>query len=430
MSDPAVSSHAAVPAVEAFEAEPTTGRTAHGPPSPATVTWSSWQERAKRLLAVPLAAYLASTLLAWVTAALSGEEFWSLAARMRWDSEHYLSIASRGYEMFRCRDRYPDFPDVWCGNTAWFPGYPMATRVVSWIGLPVEVSAVLVTELCLVAVFVLLWHLLGARLTASTGAVMALAVVFPGAIYFHAIFPVTIGALGLLICVLGIERQSLSYAGVGAWIAFSAHLVDAVAPIMLVLSIGFAWRSSTWPIRVAKGLAAAAMGAAAYSLLAVSEYRATGRWDAYWEHQRDAYGQGGLTNPFEQVEVFFHTPFSSWYPSDSDGTWLVQHAGDAHSTQLVINLVLAAVILAVVVWRAVHGDLEPWEIAAMLLGMGVLAMPFVAGAETSWYRNHALAVVAVPVLRKAPFWLLLPLALRCGEQYLFLSAMWYSGSLV
>ena len=87
-------------------------------------------------------------------------------------------------------------------------------------------------------------------------------------------------------------------------------------------------------------------------------------------------------------------------------------------------------ILAVVVWRAVHGDLEPWEIAAMLLGMGVLAMPFVAGAETSWYRNHALAVVAVPVLRKAPFWLLLPLALRCGEQYLFLSAMWYSGSLV
>ena len=136
---------------------------------------------------------------------------------------------------------------------------------------------------------------------------MALAVVFPGAIYFHAIFPVTIGALGLLICVLGIERQSLSYAGVGAWIAFSAHLVDAVAPIMLVLSIGFAWRSSTWPIRVAKGLAAAAMGAAAYSLLAVSEYRATGRWDAYWEHQRDAYGQGGLTNPFEQVEVFFHT---------------------------------------------------------------------------------------------------------------------------
>ena len=424
------SSYAAVPAVEAFEAEPTTDRQPMAPARPATATPSSWQERATRLLPVPLAAYLASTLLAWVTAALSGEEFWSLAARRRWDSEHYLSIASRGYEMFRCRERYPKFPDVWCGNTAWFPGYPMATRVVSWIGLPVDASAVLVTELCLVAIFGLLWHLLGARLTAGTGAVMALAVVFPGAIYFHAIFPVTIAALGLLICVLGIQRESLAYAGVGAWIAFSTHLVGAVAPIMLVLSIGFAWRSSTWPIRAAKGVGAAVAGATAYPLLAVSQYRATGRWDAYWEHQRDAYGHGALKNPFEQVEVFFHTPFSSWYPSDSDDTWLVQHAGDAHSTQLVINLVLAAVILAVVVWRAVHGDLEPWEIAAVLLAAGVLAMPFVTGAETSWYRNHALAIVAVPVLRKAPFWLLLPLVLRCAEQYLFLGAMWYGGSLV
>jgi hypothetical protein len=38
----------------------------------------------------------------------------------------------------------------------------------------------------------------------------------------------------------------------------------------------------------------------------------------------DAYGRDGPTNPFEQFEVF-------------------------------------------VVWRAVHGDLEPWEIAAVLL---------------------------------------------------------------
>lgn len=214
MSDRVASSHAAVPAVEVMV-----------PARPASATRSSRQERAKRLLPVPLAAYLASTLLAWATAALSGEEFWSLAARERWDSVHYLSIASRGYEMFRCRERYPKFPDVWCGNTAWFPGYPMVTRVVSWTGLPVDVSAVLVTELCLVAVFVLLWHLLGARLTPGTGAAMALAVVFPGAIYFHAVFPVTLGALGLLICVLGIQRESLPYAGVGAWIAFSTHLV-------------------------------------------------------------------------------------------------------------------------------------------------------------------------------------------------------------
>jgi hypothetical protein len=396
----------------------------------ATIGGPASSEVARRWLTVPLAAYVASTLLTWLTADLSGERYWSLAARRRWDSEHYLSIASAGYEMFRCQDRYPDFPDVWCGNTAWFPGYPAAAGMASWTGLSVEISAVLVTELCLIGVFVLLWHLLGARLTATTALAMTLAVVFPGAIYFHAIFPITMGALGLLLCVLGVKREWWWLAGVGAYVAFSTHLIGAVAPIMLLFSVGFAWRSSPWPIRVGKGLAAAALGASAYLILAVPQYRATGRWDAYWEHQRDAYGQGGFTDPLRQVEVFFQTPFSSWYPGEAEDTWLVRHATEAHSTQLVINLVLAAMILAVVLWRALHRDLEAWEIAAVLLAAGVFAMPFLAGAETSWYRNHGLVVAAVPVLRKAPFWLLLPIVLRCAEQYLFLGAMWYSGTLV
>jgi hypothetical protein len=331
------------------DAEPTTDTATSGGPA-------SW-EGAKRWLTVPLTAYVASTLLTWLTAGLSGERYWSLAARQRWDSEWYLSIASTGYEMFRCRERYPNFPDVWCGNAAWFPGYPAAVRMVSWTGLSVEVSAVLVTELCLIGVLVLLWHLLGARLTATTGLAMTLAVVFPGAIYFHAVFPITMGALGLLLCLLGVRREWWWLAGAGAFLAFSTHLIGAVAPIMLVLSVAFAWRSSAWPARAAKGLAAAASGAAAYPILAVSQYRATGRWDAYWEHQRDAYGQSGFVNPLNQVAVFFHTPFASWYPGGAEDTWLVRHATEAHSTQLVINLALAAVILALVVWRALHRDL-------------------------------------------------------------------------
>jgi hypothetical protein len=379
---------------------------------------------------VPLTAYVASTLLTWLTAGLSGERYWSLAARQRWDSQHYLSIASSGYEMFRCRERYPNFPDVWCGNAAWFPGYPAAVRMVSWTGLSVEVSAVVVTELCLLGVFVLLWHLLGARLTATTGLAMTLAVVFPGAIYFHAIFPVTMGALGLLLSLLGVMRERWWLAGLGAFIAFSTHLVGAVAPIMLVLSVGFAWRSSAQPIRMAKGLGAAALGAAAYPILAVSQYRATGRWDAYWEHQRDSYGQGGFVDPLEQVGRFFHTPFSSWYPGKAEDTWLVRHAIQAHSTQLVINLALATVILTLVVSRALSHDLVPWEIAAALLAAGVFATPFLSGAETSWYRIHCLGVVAVPLLRKAPVWVLLPIVVPCAEQYLLLGAMWYGGTLV
>src|SRR3954447_474502 len=141
--------------------------------------------RARLAWAVPpLTAWLAANLLTWAVAAASGVTWWSTTSRRHWDSEHYLSIAKTGYEMFRCRDRYADFPDVVCGNVAWFPAYPMAIRAVSSFGLSPEVAAVVISELALLAMFGVLWWLLGGRLTPTSCVALATGVVFPGAIYF------------------------------------------------------------------------------------------------------------------------------------------------------------------------------------------------------------------------------------------------------
>src|SRR4051794_21247442 len=89
----------------------------------------------------PVTAWLAANLLTWAVAAASGVSWWSTGSRRHWDSEHYLSIANTGYEMFRCRDRYANFPDVVCGNVAWYPGYPLTIRAFDAFGLSPDAAA-------------------------------------------------------------------------------------------------------------------------------------------------------------------------------------------------------------------------------------------------------------------------------------------------
>lgn len=380
-------------------------------------------------LLVPLLSYVASTALTWFSAALAGVDYWTTAARWRWDSEHYLSIASRGYESFRCVDRYPDFPDVWCGNTAWFPGYPLAIRGVAWFGIPDELAAVLVSELSFLAALVILWGLLGGRRTPNAGGAMALAAVFPGGVYFHAIFPISLCLLGLLILVAGVRRESWWLAGLGGFVALSTHMVGAIGLVALAASLLFGWRRVGWPGRLARVGGATALGALAYpaSLAVIRLY--TGSWTIYFQHQQDAYGQGGLKNPLEQIVRFWGTPFWEWYPLAPDATWLVRASTHAHQSQLVVNLALVTVIAVVAVLRAVRRDLTAWEAVAALIALGAVAMPLVTGTATSWYRHGALMLVALAMLRlPRAGWVVAVVV--CAVQAVFLGAMWFGGSLV
>src|SRR5688572_5302295 len=60
-------------------------------------------------------------------AALADEGYFNASSWVRWDSGHYLHIAGKGYEFFPCAGKfgYPDTATEHCGNTGWFPGYPL-----------------------------------------------------------------------------------------------------------------------------------------------------------------------------------------------------------------------------------------------------------------------------------------------------------------
>ncbi|WP_158754395.1 hypothetical protein [Streptomyces sp. NRRL F-2580] len=385
----------------------------------------------------PVVAWLIANLVTWTVAkaSIAGDGstvvYWSTGGRSRWDSAHYLSIAETGYEMFWCRERYPNFRDVMCGNVAWFPGYPMAVRAVSATGLSYELSAVVVTEVSLLGMFALLWWLLGARLTWATGLTLAIGTVFPGGVYLHAVFPIATGTLALLVCVAGVKRGSWILAAAGGFVAASCYPVGAVAVGMLLLSAFFAWRRDTWPIRFAKAGSAAALAGCGVLWAKWLMWQATGHWDAYEILQASSYGQGGLHQPFAAIADAYDFPFRDWYTPKGHLPWLVEHALAAHRTQLWLNVVFVLLVLAtaaVVLIR--HRRLEVEEWAALTLTVAIFLVPFFAGAEMSWYRNHAQMFVGLLLVRRMSLFVQVPLLVLCAGQYALLGAMFFSGVLV
>jgi len=384
----------------------------------------------------PLVAWFVAALVSWLVARASGVAYWTLAGRERWDSAHYLSISRDGYEMFNCWDRvgYAEagFRDVICGNVAWFPGYPVVVRMVSGTGLSSDLAAIVVSKLALLAMFALLWWLIGARLNLTTGLTMAIGAVFPGGIYYHAVFPIALGTLALMVTIVGIRRSSWTLAAIGGFVATASHLVGAVTVGMLLLSVLFAWRSDPRWVRLAKAIGAAAVAASGVLWTKWMIWRATGQWDAYEQINRSSYGQGGLHNPITELRTSYEHPFKNlFYDATGDEGWLVRHSLEAHHLQLWLNSALVIIIVGATCIRFLRERrLEPEEWAALLLVGAIFVMPFFAGATMSWYRNHAQMFVALILVRSLPRWLLVLVLVACGVQYAFLSAMFFAGVLV
>lgn len=379
----------------------------------------------------PLLAWLAATVITWAVAAASEVSYWSTGGRWRWDSEHYLSIAESGYEMFWCRDRYENFPDVLCGNVAWFPAYPVLLRPLTWAGLSYEAAGVVVSEVALLGLFVVLWALLGARLTWATGLTLAIGTVFAGGVYFHAVFPVSLVALALALCVLAVLRGWWWLAALSGFVATAAHPVGAVVLGMLALSWCFGWQGDTGRWRVAKAAGATAVAASGLLWVRWLMWRSTGRWDAYDAIQESSYSQGGVRNPFAAARDFFTMPFADFYAQGRELAWLPEHSLWAHQAQLWVNAAFVAVVLGFTLARLVRERrLEPVEWAAALLTGAVFAAPFLAGATMSWYRAHALLVVGLVLVARLPRAVQVLLLLVLGVQYARLASMFFAGVLV
>ncbi|HEY2958827.1 MAG TPA: hypothetical protein VGM21_11570 [Actinomycetota bacterium] len=370
----------------------------------------------------PLLAFLAANALLWHAAASAGHDFLNPGTWLLWDANHYLSQARQGLTLVPCKVP-PYKPGSWCGNAGWFPLYPLVVRLVAVTGLPLAWSAVLVAKAACLAMLAVLWRLLGARPGVVALLCLALAAVFPGMVYDHAPFPISLAGLATLLCLHGLARRSWLAAGLAGAVAAASYPVGVLLLVVVPVWMAVAGRRAG-PVAGQLGATLLVVGLVAAGFLAVLAFGRwqTGAWDAYFRVQAH-YGNTGLRDPVRTLrQGVAPTPARPGRP----GGRL------APRVQYVVVAVLLALGLAVVATRQLAGHAPPtsleWAAAlcALVFWLGQLAV----GSAVHHYRGDALLVPVVLLVRHLHWAVQVVLVAVCGVLAWHMAVLFFQAILI
>ncbi len=215
----------------------------------------------------------------------TGENYFNNSNWRHYDSDHYLSIATRGYELFPCPDTditkdYIEF----CGNTGWFPGYPGFIRVFTWFGFDAEYIAGLISRIFyFFNIYLVLLICNYNNKDHRQWLIAFIAALFFGFIYYHSIHPISMVVFFSLAAFLSAEKKNhlftLLFCLLPAMYYPSGFLTGASIGIYILLkkeTIITKIRQAIWPATgTALGIAAV-FGIYKYSV---------NDWNAFHTHQ-------------------------------------------------------------------------------------------------------------------------------------------------
>jgi hypothetical protein len=331
----------------------------------------------------PLVAWAAAIVGLGLTAYFSGHPPWHSGSWAHWDSGHYESIATGGYEVHRCAPGEAN-GSGWCGNAAWFPAYPWLLGGLHELGLPLVGTGVVVSWLFTLAALVVLWRTFLRELRpAAVAAGLAFAAWAPGQVYDFAVFPLsmlfffTVAALGLLYR--------------GRWVA--AGLATGAAtltyPVGITVAVAAAvWLTLTLHSGRPRALAAITVPTViALAVIGIVQRLQTGRWTAFFDVQRQ-YGHG-LHDPFgvssNAVLVLARTRSLRLY-------WPIETSLQT----VIVALVIGVVLLHLALRRRTIG---PSELLLAVWAVATWALPLTQANVSVWRSQAALAPLAVLVAR-------------------------------
>jgi hypothetical protein len=305
----------------------------------------------------------------------------------RFDSFHYMSNAAQGYHLVYMPRTMNGHTSLWGGNTIGWPLYAWIAGFLSrilpwslpWIALSLSASFHF-------ALLWLLWELwLKKEAPDQAKVLMALAAVFPGMIYFQAIFPFSLFVCLAMIFLHQLERENwLACAAVGLLAGMahtSALFLPAAVGIWAAAQRPFSWRRCLPPA------AAATAVLAGFGLVFVVMRVQTGVWDAApktWEFYRYTSGWSLL----RLRQMIYMPPLSR--PSQSAEAAVIAQG----------TLVAALCALAAFGWSKRAGRTGP-SLLLVFAWVYWLA-PHCSPLRQSFYRNEACVFPILPLIAFLP----------------------------
>lgn len=339
----------------------------------------------RRDAAVVAATTAAWTIVTWAAFIGQGKQPWLTRPWGRWDSGNYVRIARNGYSLHPCVDVPNRFPTDWCGTTGWHPGYPYAIRIVNRLGVPMATAGRLLALAAMVATFTLLWVcFLKARPRAQGLTAMALVAVFPGSVYYGAIFPISFVTLSMVACLVALDRGRWLLAGMFGMLGALSYPTGAVLAVVAVVPL-VTPTIGPWRIRLRAAVSVAGPILGAYLLVLANFQRAVGRWDAWF---------------MIQVGYRYHR---AW-PWESLVHRLQQLDGHVGPRWPAAQTALVIVMMAVVGWVTARQwtHLRLVERSAAVLVGALWLLPLTVGGDLSLHRAESLLLPAVILLARSP----------------------------
>jgi hypothetical protein len=364
--------------------------------------------RLLRLGAPPVVAFaLARLLLSWAAVSVDIDPLRS-RSWCRSDCGLYLDIAMRGYRTVPCAAD----PELTCGNAGWMPLFPLIVKGLRAAGVRTRRAAAIVSALATLATLGVLWavHLVSwpRRLGLPT---LALAAVFPGVVYHHASFPISLFTLLCLVWLAGLVRDRTAAAAVAAPLAAFTYTTGLLlGPATLgagLLAFRSEWRR--WLVVAA----ATALGPLA---VVVWHQYALGTWDAFWQTQAK-YGHG-LYNPLATL-VERLEPLRAGWAADP-------HAAIPAAQTLLVLLWVAT--LAVVGLRS-RATLDRNDVILLVFVALYWLVPLVAG-RAALHRAESTLLLSVLLARRLPVPILVAFAVASGVMAWAMGRLFFASVLV
>jgi len=342
-----------------------------------------------------------------------------------WDADQYLSIAEHGYRASAQCHITPAFP--LCGNVTWFPGYPGLIRVLTSTHIGYPAAALAIAWICWYLTLLMVWVLSADKAvrggTSRGIACLALAAVFPGQVYFAALFPISLVTFAVLLCIWLATRTSVanrtttvvraSVAGVVAGLAYP--LAFAAAPALLVGALITRSRHARITL-----LAGAASVVAGFGLVLAYAQLRVGMWNAYFITERHEYGVSAH-NPLTLLVARYHQHL---HPSSSTLRTVTEQGA------LATLLVVVAIVVTIPVLTRARRAADLTDLA--LLGTACITwlIPYIGAGGLSIYRSEACLIVLVPLLRRLPVWVIAAAACAAAVIAYNMAPLFFSNALI
>jgi hypothetical protein len=339
-----------------------------------------------RALLPPLIAFALARAMLLIAAADVGLDPSRPTIWCRGDSGLYLAIAIDGYNLFPCPEHEGE-PNMWCGNAGWFPAYPWLIRPLRPFIPTRRVAALISAGFALVGL-ALLWNLLlDGRVSVVNCVTLGLAAFFPGQVYHHAVFPISMFTACALLYLHALMRGRWTAAAIAAAVAAFTYPSGVLLAAHAVLFALLNRRDGRPRARLSGAAFVAGLAVAGFAAVLLVHQISVSAWDAFFRIQ-STYGHG-LNNPFTTLwtriaRLQGHEPPSEMYPG---------------AQALLVVIWLTGAVVCGVARRRRGSSLD----LGLVLFAGLFWLfPLSLGGGLSLYRSEALLLPSVALARHLP----------------------------